>query len=190
MILTIVGVLGIFLFVSLYFKSTSKNAAPPPGDFTTVAPEIITKNESSLPIAIVLYDRVNFEAVEDSKKNLVLNTGDFLRVVEASTEKTGVFKVQNKMGHQGWVVGNQFIRIPDVLEMNEFYSSTVPLSTLFNDQSEADEETRLKYTVLTGNDFLARAKNNQDPIVATWANDLEIANKPGATPDPGDETEN
>ncbi len=137
------GVLGIFLAVSLYFRSTSQNTTAPIGKPAVSEMANHDENESKLPIAIVLYDRVNFESIENEKDVLILNSGDFLRLVEASIDKPGVFKMQNKIGRTGWVAGSQFILIPSLTDMKSFYYSTAPLTTLFKDQSKADVGQRI-----------------------------------------------
>ncbi len=172
-------------------SATSSNVSAPIESFSQTKSSSAGANEiddqSSLPLAVVLFDRVNFEP-EDNGDIVVMNTGDALKLLEESKDKTAKYKAKLKSGKSGWVMATQIVAIPNMKSFNTFYNSTELLSSYFYNSDDLDPDTRKKYDELTTTDFINRAKNNPDSTVATWAQELEMANQEDVTEVPNIET--
>ncbi len=178
----IVVAVAAYFFTRKY--AVSSNESAPVESFSQTKSSSPGANEiddqTSLPLAVVLFDRVNFES-EGDNDIVVLNTGDALKLLEESKVKTGKFKAKLKNGKSGWVMAAQIVTIPNMKSFNVFYNSTELLSSYFYNSDELDPDTRKKYDELTTTDFIDRAKNNPDSTVAIWAQELEMANQEDVT---------
>jgi hypothetical protein len=144
-----------------------------------VEPDVSEAVRATMPIAIIIEDDVlvqkNETAAEDNRIGAMeQNSGNHIFISEESSIKKGLFKVVNSDGKTGWLDSKNFIVIPKLKDISSFYSSTKATSEIIPKSEIKTEEMRRKVAIFSSEDFLQRARNNDNEEVSKWASELII----------------